>query len=65
MKTVKQQAAEARAAGDKRFISDRPCRRGHYERYAHKQGTCVDCVRRARTLWSRRTPHVLALSDRA
>jgi hypothetical protein len=60
MKSVKQEAAEARAAGDKRFISERPCRYGHPERYADKQGKCVDCDRCMRILWSRRTPHVLA-----
>jgi hypothetical protein len=32
MRTVKEQAAQARAAGQKRFIADRPCRHGHMER---------------------------------
>jgi hypothetical protein len=41
MKSVKEKAAEARAVGHKRFISDRPCRYGHYERYANGKGTCV------------------------
>jgi hypothetical protein len=46
MKTLKQQAAEARDAGLKRFISDQPCRYGHHERRADKQGTCIACDRR-------------------
>jgi hypothetical protein len=50
MKSVKEKAAEARAVGHKRFISDRPCRYGHYERYANGKGTCVACARRLRTL---------------
>jgi hypothetical protein len=53
MKSVKEKAAEARAVGHKRFISDRPCRYGHYERYANGKGTCVACARRLRTLGAR------------
>ena len=43
MRTVKEQAAQARAAGLKRFIADRPCRHGHVERRADDKGTCVVC----------------------
>ena len=43
MRTVKEQAAHARAAGLKRFIADRPCRHGHVERRADDKGTCVVC----------------------
>jgi hypothetical protein len=43
MRTFKEQAAAARAAGLKRFIADRPCRHGHLERRADSQGTCIAC----------------------
>jgi hypothetical protein len=43
MRTFKEQAAAARAAGLKRFIADRPCRHGHVERRADDKGTCVAC----------------------
>jgi hypothetical protein len=43
MRTVKEQAAQARAAGQKRFIADRPCRHGHMERRADDKGTCLAC----------------------
>jgi hypothetical protein len=43
MRTFKEQAAAARAAGLKRFIADRPCRRGHLERRADDKGTCIAC----------------------
>ena len=43
MRTVKEQAAQARAAGLKRFIADRPCRHGHMERRADDKGTCLAC----------------------
>jgi len=43
MRTVKEQAAQARAAGLKRFIADRPCRHGHMERRADDKGTCIVC----------------------
>jgi hypothetical protein len=43
MRTVKKQAAQARAAGLKRFIADRPCRHGHMERRADDKGTCLAC----------------------
>jgi hypothetical protein len=38
MRTVKEQAAQARAAGLKRLIADRPCRHGHMERRADDKG---------------------------
>jgi len=44
MRTFKEQAAAARAAGLKRFIADRPCLHGHLERRADRQGTCIGCV---------------------
>jgi hypothetical protein len=43
MRTFKEQAAAARASGLKRFIADRPCRHGHLERRADRQGTCIAC----------------------
>jgi hypothetical protein len=43
MRTFKEQAAQARAAGLKRFIADRPCRHGHLERRADDKGTCIAC----------------------
>ena len=43
MRTFKEQAAAARAAGLKRFIADRPCRHGHLERRTDRQGTCIGC----------------------
>ena len=46
MKTVKQQAAEARAAGRKRFLADQPCQYGHRERDG--RGRCIGCSRRLR-----------------
>jgi hypothetical protein len=64
MKSVKQRAAEARAAGLKRFISDRPCQYGHYERHANGKGTCVACARRLRTLGSLRMPRALVVDTR-
>ena len=43
MRTVKEQAAQARATGLKRFIADRPCRHGNMERRADDKGTCLAC----------------------
>jgi hypothetical protein len=40
--TIKQQAATARDFGQVTFIADRPCPRGHLERYA-SNGLCVRC----------------------
>jgi hypothetical protein len=42
--TIRQQAAEARAAGMTTFVSDTPCRHGHAPlRYASADGPCVAC----------------------
>jgi hypothetical protein len=43
VRTAKEQAAKARAAGLKRFIADRPCQHGHLERRADARGTCITC----------------------
>jgi hypothetical protein len=47
MKTLKQQATQARAAGRKSFRAVRPCRYGHYER--DLRGACVACTRHLRS----------------
>jgi hypothetical protein len=44
MRSFKEQAAQARAAGLKRFIADRPCKHGHLERRADTKGTCAACT---------------------
>jgi hypothetical protein len=43
MRTFKEQAAAARAAGLKRFIADRQCRHDHVERRADDKGMCIAC----------------------
>jgi len=43
MRTIKEQAAEVRAAGLRRFIADRRCRHGHLERRADGEGMCIAC----------------------
>ena len=45
MTTLKQQAAEARAFGLKRFTSEQPCRYGHNVRLADRHGACETCFR--------------------
>jgi hypothetical protein len=47
MRTLEQQAKQARAAGRKSFLADRPCRYGHYER--NLRGACVACTRHLRS----------------
>jgi hypothetical protein len=47
MKTLKQQAALAKAAGRKSFLAERPCRYGHYER--NLGGACLACTRHLRS----------------
>jgi hypothetical protein len=46
MRTLKRQAMQAKAAGSKSFLADRPCRYGHYER--DLRGACVACTRHLR-----------------
>jgi len=43
MRTIKEQAAEVRAAGLRRFIADRRCRHSHLERRADGKGMCIAC----------------------
>jgi hypothetical protein len=43
MRTIKEQAAEVRAAGLRRFVADRRCRHGHLERRADGKGMCIAC----------------------
>jgi hypothetical protein len=47
MRTLKQQARQAKAAGRKSFLADRPCRYGHYERTLG--GACLACTRHLRS----------------
>ena len=43
MRSVREQAAVARAAGLQEFICDRPCKNGHVIRRADAKGTCIGC----------------------
>ena len=55
---IKEQAARLVPPVSKQFTADRPCKRGHVERRADAQGTCITCdyLRNSAQYPARQTP---------